>query len=72
MTPFDRIPKNVLWKALARIRRTNGYVCDEFELCTHRACMSSYDSWAIATMALNYDESDTYPFDSEPVYYGNG
>ena len=72
MTPFDRIPKAVLWKALAQIRKKGGIICDDFGLCQHESCNSSYDSWAIATMALNYDESHTYPFDSEPVYYGNG
>jgi len=39
--------------ALKEIRDTQGKVCDNFELCHHRACQSSYSSWAIANQALH-------------------
>lgn len=39
--------------ALQEIKDTQGKVCDEFELCKHRACTSSYSSWAIAADALS-------------------
>ena len=38
--------------ALEEIKRDQGRVCAEFELCTHAACQSSYSSWAIADKAL--------------------
>ena len=38
--------------ALRAIRDTQGEVCDEYEVCTHRACRSSYSAWAIADEAL--------------------
>ena len=38
--------------ALERIKRDCGRVCDEFELCQHRACQSSYEAWAIADAGL--------------------
>lgn len=37
---------------LQRIKDDCGRVCDTFELCTHRACQSSYEAWAIADAAL--------------------
>jgi len=40
-------------KALKEIRDTQGKVCDNFELCNHKACHSSYTSWAIADKALS-------------------
>lgn len=39
-------------KALKEIRDKQGKVCDNFELCNHRACQSSYSSWHIANEAL--------------------
>ncbi len=39
--------------ALERIKNTEGKVCDEFTVCSHRACNSSYSAWAIADEALN-------------------
>ena len=39
-------------EALREIRDTQGKVCDNFGLCHHRACQSSYCSWAIADEAL--------------------
>jgi hypothetical protein len=41
-----------LEEALQEIKTTQGKVCDNFELCTHVACRSSYASWAIADAAL--------------------
>lgn len=38
--------------ALQRIKDECGRVCTDFELCTHRACQSSYEAWAIADAAL--------------------
>lgn len=39
-------------EALKLIRDTEGKVCENFELCTHRACNSSYSMWAIADACL--------------------
>jgi hypothetical protein len=39
-------------EALKEIRDTQGRVCDNFELCNHKSCQSSYSSWAIANQAL--------------------
>jgi len=39
--------------ALQRVRDREGRVCDEYELCEHRACASSYNAWAIADAALH-------------------
>ena len=39
-------------RALKEIRDNEGKVCDNFELCNHRACRSSYSSWYIADKAL--------------------
>ncbi len=39
-------------EALKEIKDTQGKVCNNFELCHHRACQSSYSSWAIADKAL--------------------
>jgi len=39
--------------ALERIKRDCGAVCDEFEMCQHRACHSSYEAWAVADEVLN-------------------
>ena len=38
--------------ALQEIRRDQGVVCWNFELCDHVGCASSYASWAIADAAL--------------------
>lgn len=38
--------------ALQNIRENEGGVCTEYETCQHRACHSSYASWAIADAAL--------------------
>jgi hypothetical protein len=40
-------------EALERIKREEGKVCQNFELCSHPACNSSYSAWAIADEALN-------------------
>jgi hypothetical protein len=39
-------------RALETIRELEGKVCDEYEVCTHRACQSSYGAWSIADGAL--------------------
>lgn len=41
-----------LRQALQRIRNEEGRVCEDFELCRHPACRSSYAAWAIADAAL--------------------
>lgn len=43
--------------ALKEIKETQGRVCNVFELCDHKACRSSYSSWAIADKALKDIES---------------
>jgi hypothetical protein len=63
-------------KALEEIRDTQGYVCDNYELCTHKSCGSSYAAWCIADMALRDDPAprdtshDTELF-METVFDGN-
>lgn len=42
-----------LTAALRRIHDESGKVCDEYEVCTHRACAASYTAWAIADAALS-------------------
>jgi hypothetical protein len=39
-------------KALKKIRDNCGKVCEQYEICDHDACQSSYNSWAIADEAL--------------------
>jgi len=39
--------------ALQRIKDEEGKVCDNFELCDHRACQSSCSAWFIAEAALD-------------------
>lgn len=46
--------------ALYEIKREQGKVCSNFELCEHAACRSSYASWAIADKALAQLDS-THP-----------
>ncbi len=41
-----------LRKALRKIRADSGSVCDQYEICEHRSCASSYNAWAIADQAL--------------------
>lgn len=38
--------------ALQEIVKTQGKVCDEFEVCEHISCLSSYSSWVIASNIL--------------------
>ena len=45
-----------LESALREIRDKQGKVCDEYEVCNHPACISSYTSWAIADKALKVKE----------------
>jgi hypothetical protein len=45
--------------ALEQIKREEGKVCDQYEICEHRACQSSYAAWAIADATLR-----TLGFDS--------
>ena len=47
-----------LREALTEIKRDQGKVCENFELCTHAACQSSYASWAIANAALADEPND--------------
>lgn len=44
--------------ALMEIRLNGGRVCDVYEVCEHRACHSSYASWAIAAKALGEYRND--------------
>ena len=46
-------------KALVEIKKEQGKVCPEFEICKHESCQSSYSSYAIADEALrgvDYDQ----------------
>jgi len=45
-----------LMDALKKIRTTQGKVCSSYEICTHEACASSYNSWAIADEALTAEK----------------
>ena len=44
--------RNTYRAALEEIRANYGKVCQEFELCEHPACESSYGAWATADEAL--------------------
>ena len=44
-----------LREVLQEIRDNEGKVCEEYEICTHPACRSSYESWRRAAEALDYD-----------------
>lgn len=48
---FDKNKLRVAQAALRRIIDTYGGVCEEFEVCQHRACNDSYGAWAVADMA---------------------
>ena len=39
-------------KALERIQKECGDVCEKYEICEHASCQSSYNAWAIADQAL--------------------
>ena len=39
-------------KALKKIKKDQGRVCAEFEICTHDSCISSHAAWEIADRAL--------------------
>jgi hypothetical protein len=43
---------DILLNALKKIRDEEGRVCEEFEICKHTACRSSYAAWEIADRAL--------------------
>jgi hypothetical protein len=43
-------------KALREIKERKDQVCEDFELCTHPACKSSYEAFAIADQALRKAE----------------
>ena len=45
--------------ALREIKDTQGKVCENYELCQHISCASSYNSWAIADKALSDKEEMT-------------
>ncbi|WP_028058278.1 hypothetical protein [Candidatus Solirubrobacter pratensis] len=38
---------------LEKIREQAGAVCDEYEVCEHRACQASYTAWALADAYLH-------------------
>ena len=38
--------------ALEEIKRDQARVCENYELCRHTSCSSSYSAWAIADKAL--------------------
>lgn len=38
--------------ALKRIKASYGKVCQDFEICNHESCMSSYAAWAEADLTL--------------------
>lgn len=46
------VERDLYWDALYKIRSREGRVCDNYEVCDHRACQSSYAAWAIADAAL--------------------
>ena len=42
----------LLQEAFQTIKRQYGHVCDEFDICDHPACNSSYGAWSVADEAL--------------------
>lgn len=63
----------VLRNALQMIKDKQGRVCEQFEICTHVACHSSYASWFIADAALSLiegvDSSKDLLYDQIINYY---
>lgn len=47
-------------KALEEIVNTCGHVCNDFELCSHVGCSSSYRAWYIASKALEVEEESIW------------
>lgn len=39
--------------ALTAIKADFGKVCEEYEICTHESCKSSYEAWSLADDALD-------------------
>lgn len=52
MKPNFKELSEIYKRALEEIVKTQGKVCNEYELCTHVACESSAKSWFIADRAL--------------------
>lgn len=57
-------------RALESIREHEGKVCDQYELCEHRACQSSYGAWSYADGALGC--TDSLGFDEEELRSNDG
>ena len=51
MTVEDKL--SIALKSLTLIRDAYGHVCETYEVCTHKACWSSYCAWAVADATLN-------------------
>jgi len=43
----------ILLQAVSNIRKNEGRVCEGYEMCEHNSCGSSYNSWAIASKAID-------------------
>jgi len=52
-------------EALKKIIKDQGIVCNEFEICNHKSCNSSYMSWMIASTALHEIETAERKQESE-------
>lgn len=46
----------ILHSALKEIVNNYGHVCEEFEICKHASCQSSYGAWETANKALKQVE----------------
>lgn len=49
----SKVRIEALEDALREIRDTQGKVCQDYMVCQHISCSSSYSSWAIADKALS-------------------
>lgn len=49
----EKLKLEIALKALKEIKNEQGKVCAEYEICEHRACKSSYVSWALADKAIH-------------------
>lgn len=49
----NEVPDDFFRKTLEHIVAAFGQVCEEFEICTHRACHGSSGAWLTAEWALS-------------------
>lgn len=64
----DELPDDLFRETLEHIVASFGQVCEEFEICTHRACHGSSGAWLTAQWVLAVADGlgkprhDSWPF----------